>query len=136
MRKMFLTALFAMALSGCVTQPQRKTVSAPVDVGPVPECGTKDVCDAMWVAALDSLQLATRMKIQTANDFYIQTFTSPSIPNVQGSARKVPLGEGRYAIKSEFGCRMGCEEWAASAAKLFNLRVANAGKRLEPLGAK
>lgn len=121
--------LLSAVLVGCVTQPQSPPKPRePIVVGPTPECSSKDECDAMWLRAIESLQLATGMKIQTMSDMYLQTYTSRRVPEVSGSAQKVPLGDGRYAIRASFVSRYGSQDLTDSMLALFNLQVTNAGK--------
>lgn len=108
----------------------------PLAIGPTPECSDKDQCEAMWVEAIEALQSATGMKIQTMSDVYLQTYTTHDFTAVSGSVRKIPLGGGRYAIQAHFASRSpGAKGVTDSMLGLFNLRVTRAGDLIKVLNS-
>jgi hypothetical protein len=81
----------------------------------------------MWSEAAVEIQNVSRMRLQIANDTYMQTFNPVSFGGLAGEARKIPQPDGSTIIQASFACRY-CGDLPDSALKLFNLSVQNSGR--------
>ena len=136
--RVFSVMVVVLGLAGCVA-PVVQPAKAPeiIDVGPTPTCSTTETCQKMWVSAIDAIQMVTGMKVRTLTDSYIDTFVNARRIPITGSVSKIPLGGGRYEIKSRVGCASNsnaCGDLPASGTKLFNTLVG--GSTIGMVGAE
>lgn len=101
----------SIALASCAsTSAELQTALAPAaSIGTSVECDSG--CKIEWQRAQYWLGKHATMKVATATDVLIQTYTPPeNHPQYGFSITREPLGEDRYRISAELFCQgfLGC----------------------------
>lgn len=119
-----LVALVLLSLAGCVQHPKKPDIPLSA-VHPAPICEGEQQCSEMWGRAIEAASTATRMKVASASDTFIQTYPTREIGHLNGQVFKQSLGGGRYSINGKFNCDpyTWCNNMLNSTQNMFNLLV-------------
>lgn len=108
MKKIAISGLFLLILSGCAAKEDPSLVAAAN--APL-VCEGKSQCDLYWQKAQAWVATNSAWKIQTANDTIINTYNpAPNAATLGYQLVKTPLGNERYEIIVQTSCgnMFGC----------------------------
>lgn len=119
-------AAAAMLVSCAAPAPQPAVAVAPEQQYPVPTCTGEVECGQMWTRAIQYIQMASGMKVLSANETMIQTYPAAGIGRMTGTVMRYPIASGVYEIRGALACRRheDCSAQAARGLNLFNMSVA------------
>lgn len=118
----FLALLLCGLLSSCALTPEQQAFIADRNqqwLESRPKCYGQENCERMWVSAQSWVATRCGMKIQTATDAVIQTYTAvDGNLSLHCSVVKEPIGSDGYILSITTGCGnlFGCavDPWAAA----------------------
>ncbi len=125
---------FSMATAVGTVTAQPITVET---AGRTPVCKLREKCDAMWLAAMDAVGLATGMRTRFVTDQRIETFASNRASNLTGVVSKVPRPDGSTEIVLRLDCYRGVDcGLQAQGVRMFNTMVNGAALGFNEAEAK
>lgn len=120
-----IAALGVLTLAACAA-PMPKTVQ-PVDTV-APRCAAGIQCDRQWLAAQDTLQNITGMRLRIVTDTRLETFAATGYGRMGGQVVKYPVDSATFELRVQLECYRGteCEDLRNTGTNLFNRAVASA----------
>lgn len=103
---------------------------------PTPVCVEDRQCLAMWLAAIEEIEVATGMRVSNQNDSVIETYVAGDTSRkgtMYGRVIKRPLPSGGYAIVATLECSYrSCRNLREPALDEFNRRLTAIGQQFVP----
>lgn len=113
----------ALALAGCAApaRPYRP----PVEITEAPTCNSKVTCQRMWLAAQESAQALTGMRLRMVTDTRIETFAPTTFGRSGATIVMYPMSANVYEIRADFECyrNSDCSDIRPLGINAFNARV-------------
>jgi hypothetical protein len=117
--------LLAAVAAGCAAPPTQPPKAIQQIDTAAPRCTAGVQCERQWLAAQDTLQTITGMRLRIVTDTRLETFAPTGYGRLGGQVVKYPLDAATFELRVRLECYGGvdCEDLRNTGTNLFNRTV-------------